>query len=154
MNVNNFLLLTGSLIVLLAVSFATYSFGQISSDTLTRERDTFIFVQTVLRNSNGQLVTYLGSNEFTDLNMPALDILLDTESTEKDPLLNIDGKEFQLINRKTTLTYDKTNSIASTLLATVQDEKKLIVARFAHDGYPIIPGDQVTSIWTFIRPIE
>ncbi len=32
-------------------------------------------------------------------------------------------------------------------------EQKL-VARFAHDGYPLLEGETVISVWTFIKPID
>jgi len=44
--------------------------------------------------------------------------------------------------------------IASTILADSNVGKLTTVARFAHDGYPIVEGDKVHSIWTFLRPVE
>jgi len=142
--------------IIFIASFASLSFAQ-SSATLPEffsERDTFVFVQTLLEDSNGQVITYLISDKFTDLNEAALEKLLDKEVSEKDPIIEINGEKFQVIKRKLSITYDKENVIASTMLADSEDNKLTVVARFAHDGYPIVEGDNVHSIWTFLRPVE
>jgi len=141
--------------IILIASITSYSYAQSSvNPEFLPEFDTFIFVQTILENSDGKLVTYLTSDKFTDLNTVALEKLLDTEASENDPIITINGEKFQVIKRKLTITYDKENVIASTILAATHDRGLTTVARFAHDGYPIVSGDKVHSIWTFLRPIE
>jgi len=148
-------LVVGCVLALIA-SLTTISFAQSSSTSpaFLSEFGTFVFVQTLLENSDGQVVTYLTSDKFTDLNTVALQKLLDKEATDKDPIIEINGQKFQVIKRKLTITYDKENVIASTILADSTDGALTTVARFAHDGYPIVSGDNVYSIWTFLRPIE
>jgi len=142
--------------VIFIASFASLSFAQSSANLpeFFSERDTFVFVQTLLENADGQVVTYLTSDKFTDLNIVALEKLLDKEVSEKDPIIKINGEKFQVIKRKLTITYDKENVIASTILADSHEGALTTVARFAHDGYPIVEGDNVHSIWTFLRPVE
>ena len=144
------------IVIILIGSFTSYSHAQSSfpPTELLSGLYTFIFVQTLLENSNGQVVTYLTSDKFTDLDADALEELLDTEVSENDPIININGQKFQVIKRKLTITYDKENVIASTILAHSVDGTLTTVARFAHDGYPIVSGDKVHSIWTFLRPLE
>ena len=151
-----FLILLGSVISLgLIFSITDYSYSQSSFlEKTALGTDTFIFIQTFVRDSEGQLITYLGSNELTHLDVKALDRLLDVEASENDPIIPIDGKNYQVIKRALEIPYHKENTIASTLLANDENGKTVIVARFAHDGYSIIPGDVVTSIWTFIRPVN
>ncbi len=142
--------------IIFIASFASLSFAQSSANLpeIFSERDTFVFVQTLLENSDGQVVTYLTSDKFTDLNKDALQKLLDKEVSEKDPIIEINGEKFQVIKRKLTITYDKENVIASTILADSTEGVLTTVARFAHDGYPIVEGDKVHSIWTFLRPVD
>jgi len=142
--------------IILIASFTSLSYAQSSANLpeFFSERDTFVFVQTLLENSDGQVVTYLTSDKFTDLNKDALQKLLDKEVSEKDPIIEINGEKFQVIKRKLTITYDKENVIASTILADSTEGVLTTVARFAHDGYPIVEGDKVHSIWTFLRPVE
>jgi len=151
-----FALLPVATAIILIASFTSYSYAQSSpaQTDLVYESDTFVFVQTLLENSNGQVVTYLTSDKFTDLDTDELEKLLDNEVSENDPIVTINGKEFQIIKRKLTITYDNENVIASTILASTNDGELTTVARFAHDGYPIIPDDKVHSIWTFVKPLE
>jgi len=146
-----FTLLAIPIVIILIGSFTSYSHAQSSFSPSERLFGlyTFIFVQTLLENSDGQVVTYLTSDKFTDLNSDVLEKL-----PENDPIININGQKFQVIKRKLTITYDKENVIASTILAHSVDGTLTTVARFAHDGYPIVSGDKVHSIWTFLRPLE
>lgn len=149
------LLLAGVISFAMVFSQTDYSYSQSSPlEKTTPGTDTFIFVQTFVRNSEGQLITYLGSNEFTHLDVNALDRLLDIEASENDRIFTFNGEKFQVIKRSMTIPYHKENAIASTILANDENGKTVIVARFAHDGYLIVPGDVVTSIWTFIRPVN
>jgi len=149
---------TTSIFLVCGVMFF-FMFSVIQSDAQLPQSDisgqgTFVFVQTLLENSNGQVVTYLTSDKFTDLNTISLQKLLDKEVSDKDPIIEINGEKFQVIKRKLSITYDKENVIASTILADSHEGTFTTVARFAHDGYPIIEGDKVHSIWTFLRPVE
>ncbi len=153
---NYFALFTIITTIILVASFTSYSYAQSfpAQTDLVSESETFVFVQTLLENSDGQVVTYLTSDKFTDLNKDALQKLLDKEVSENDPIIEINGEKFQVIKRKLTITYDKDNVIASTILADSTEGVLTTVARFAHDGYPIVEGDKVHSIWTFLRPVE
>ena len=155
MNTNYHLLLSALILGTFAIfSLSSYSFAQTSLDKqFLSEQDTFIFVQTIVHNSQGQLVTYLASDKFSLINFNALENLLNFEESENDPIININGKKFQVIQRQVTIPYEKENVIASTIIAHSTKGILSHVARFAHDGYPLVPGDKVTTVWTFIRPL-
>jgi hypothetical protein len=113
----------------------------------------FIFVQTTVRNSDGQLITYLESSKFTDLNLELLGPFLDFESSRgNDPIVTINEEEYQVIRRVQSKTFPSEDLVASTILSDTVDGKLTMLARFAHDGYPVSPGDTLESMWTFIRP--
>ena len=137
-------------------TYTSFSYAQSSmlKDQFLSDYKMFIFVQTFVYNSEGQLVTYLASDKFTDLNMKSLVPLLDDEASENDPIISIGGKKYQIIQRQQTINYDRENVIASTILSHSKNDDLILVARFAHDGYPIIDGETVVSAWTFIKPIE
>ena len=117
------------------------------------EKGLFIFVQTTVRNSDGQLVNYLESSKFTDLNLKLLGPFLDFEATRgNDPIVTINGGEYQVIRRVQSKTFPTEDLVASTILSDDVDGKLTMLARFAHDGYPVSPGDTLESMWTFIRP--
>jgi hypothetical protein len=116
--------------------------------------DIFIFVQTTIRNSDGQLVLYLESSKFTHLNLEMLGSFLDAETSRTDdPIITIDGKEYQVIRRVTSKIFTSTDLVASTILSDSLDGKITQLVRFAHDGYTVTSGDSLESMWTFIRPV-
>ena len=119
------------------------------------EKGLLIFVQTTVRNSDGQLVTYLESSKFTDLNLESLGPFLDFEASRgNDPIITINGDEYQVIRRVQSKTFERDDLVASTLLSDNVDGKLVMLARFAHDGYPVSAGDTLESMWTFIRPVS
>jgi len=115
----------------------------------------FIFVQTTIRNSDGQLVTYLESSKFTNVDFDLLGPFLDFEASRgEDPIVTVDGKEYEVIRRVQNKTFDRDDLVASTILSDLIDGKLTMIARFAHDGYPVSEGDTLQSMWTFIRPVS
>ena len=117
--------------------------------------DVFIMVQTSLRDSDGHLVTYLESTKFTYLDKPALESFLDYEASRgNNPVITLDGQKYQIIRRAQEITLISDNVVASTILSDNVNGNITLLARFAHDGYPAIPGDKIESIWTFVRPVS
>ncbi len=154
MSQHKFLLFIAIPLLILAISSLTIdSYSQSKDSSILSEKKTFIFVQTFLENSDGKIITYLTSDKFTDIDSETLNYILDSEVNEKDPIVTINDQKFQIIKRAKKILYEKDNVIASTLLAINIDGKLETAARFAHDGYPILKGETVRSIWTFIRPI-
>jgi len=114
----------------------------------------FIFVQTTVRNSDGVLIAYLESSKFTDLNKPVLESFLNFEASRgNDPVITIDGQNYQVIRRVQSQSFDSEGLVASTILSDNIDGKNTVLARFAHDGYPVVSGDTLESMWTFVRPV-
>jgi len=116
--------------------------------------DVYIFVQTFVRNSDGVLVHYFENDKFTDKNLAALDVFLDLEaSRENARLYDIGEKKFQLIQRSKVLEIDSYQLVASIKLEDTENPISKTLARYAHDGYFLTPGDQTTQIWSFFREI-
>ncbi len=136
---------------LIVISAANYS----QAYQTDIDKGLFIFVQSTIRNSDGQLVTYLESSKFTDLNLELLGTFLDFETSRgNDPTVTINEKEYQVIRRVQTKTFPSEDLVASTILSDTIDGKLTMLARFAHDGYPVSQGDTLESMWTFIRPVS
>ena len=116
--------------------------------------DVYIFVQTFVRNSDGVLVHYFENDKFTDKNLAALDIFMDLEAARGNaPVYDIEGKKFQLIQRSKVLEIDSYQLVASTKLEDSTNPISTNLARYAHDGFFLTPGDQITQVWTFLRQI-
>jgi len=117
--------------------------------------DIFILVQSTVRNSDGTLIVYLESTKFSDLNLPLLESFLDFETSRgNDPIITIDENQFQVIRRVQSQSFDSEGLVASTMLFDNVGEKPLVLARFAHDGYSVVSGDTIESIWTFVRNVS
>jgi len=117
--------------------------------------DLFIFVQSTIRNSDGTLVAYLESTKFTDLNRLGLGSFLDFEASRGgDPIIILDGQNYQVIRRVQSQSFDSEGLVASTMLTDKIDGKPTVLARFAHDGYSVESGDTLDSMWTFVRIVS
>lgn len=115
----------------------------------------FILVQSTIRDSEGRLVAYLESTKFAYLDRPALEVFLDHEVTNSgnDPIITIDDKQYQVVRRVLHQTFDSDGLVASTKLSDKVGEIPRLLARFAHDGYPVTTGDTLESMWTFVRTV-
>ena len=143
-------------IILLSFAFLLFPIG-ISFGTYQTEigDDIFIFVQSTVRNSDGALVAYLESSKFTDLNKPALESFLDFEASRGvDSIITINGEDYQVIRRVQSHSFSSDDLTASTILSDTIDGKLVMLARFAHDGYPVVSGDTLESMWTFVRLVS
>jgi len=116
--------------------------------------DVYIFVQTFVRNSDGILVHYFENDKFTDKNLAALNVFLDSEASQGNaPIYDIEGKIFQLVQRSKVLEIDSFQLVASTKLEDTENPISKFLVRYAHDGFFLTPGDEVTQVWTFFREI-
>jgi len=144
-------LLLSSLVLLLLIPTSN-AFGTYQTEL---GDDIFILVQSTVRNSDGSLIVYLESTKFSDLNLSSLESFLDFEtSSGNDPIITIDETQFQVIRRVQSQSFNSEGLVASTILFDNVDEKPLILARFAHDGYSVVPGDTIESVWTFVRSVS
>ena len=144
----NFILFLILLIPFILISPSAFSQGSLP------QGDVYIFVQTFVRNSDGVLIHYFENDKFTDKNLAALNVFLDMEASRGNaPVINIDGKQFQLIQRSKVLEIDSFQLVASTKLEDSRNPISTLLARYAHDGFFLVPGDTTTQIWTFFREI-
>ncbi len=143
------LLFVGILTTIILISSNSYAQNESNSN-----RDVYIFVQTFVRNSDGVLVHYFENDKFTDKNLAALDVFLDSEASRGNaPTYDIEGKKFQLIQRSKVLEIDSFQLVASTKLEDTENPISEFLVRYAHDGFFLTPGDELTQVWTFFREI-
>ncbi len=117
--------------------------------------DVLIFTQITLRDSDRNLIASFEPTKIGYHNSVALDNFLDFESTKNDPIINIGSQKMQIIERAGTLNFDSENVISDTTLNTSLDDGQIItLVRLIHDGIPVTSGDELTIIWTFIRPVN
>ena len=124
--------------------------GNSYAQSFEQTRSIFIFVQTQIRNSDGQLVAYLEENKVFIPNLDLLNIYLDTQSPQQTFVKA--GQKYDLIHLEFPQKISGYDVISKTAFGIVVDNKQVMMAYSDHDGYPLVSGDTVTSIWTIIRP--
>ena len=139
--------LTATIFVLLLGSFFANSYGQ---STETVNRTFFVFVQTQIRNSDGQLVAYLEANKISIPQPERLDKFLDSKYAAST--ISRDNQDYEVIQVDLTKKVEETDVISKTVLGVMENNEPVILAVSDNDGYPIVSGDTITSIWTIIRP--
>ncbi len=143
------LLFVGILTTIILISSNSYAQNESNSN-----HDVYIFVQTFVRNSDGVLVHYFENDKFTDKNLAALNVFLDSEASRGNaPTYDIEGKKFQLVQRSKVLEIDSFQLVASTKLEDTENLISPFLVRYAHDGFFLAPGDELTQVWTFFREI-
>ena len=116
------------------------------------ESTPYIFVQVIHRDSDGNLLAYLQSDKMTSIDLPALNFLLDHESSLKqDPIYEIDGEKQQVITRMFVETFDSQDLVASIQLSVDMNNIEVNAVRFIHDGFRVTSGDTITTVWSFAR---
>lgn len=110
----------------------------------------FIFVQTQIRSSDGKLVGYLEANKVFIADLDSLNGYLDTLTPEQT--LSRAGQNYDLFKIDIQKEITNPSLVTKTALGTAVGEKEILLAYSEHDGYLLVPGDTVTSVWTIIRP--
>ena len=101
-----------------------------------------------LRNSEGQLVTYI---EPTTMLIPNIFMVHEyLDKIENKTIIEKDGQMFELIQYESSIIFSSTGQIAT--YAMVYKGKDSLV--FRHDGYIASPGDTLDVSWKIIRTIQ
>ena len=119
-------------------------------DALSDSSRFAIYVQVLIRNSNGQLVAYLESTRVDVPDPKFLDVILDTRSTGKS-IITINDKEYEKIKITHSGSYVGPNT-AATITGSMWGDRWAL--RTIHDGTPLVEGDKIDSVWTIIRPVK
>ena len=124
------------------------SYGQ--GYTAPREDPSLLQVslQLQLRNSEGQLVTYLEPTGMYIRNIAMVHGFLDTIEDKK--IIEKNGEKFELIQFDSKAFFSTTKQIATYGMV----YKGTHVLLFRHDGYITSPGDTLDISWKIIRTIQ
>jgi len=107
-----------------------------------------VSLQLQLRNSEGQLITYLEPTTMYILNIYRLHQFLDTK--ENKTIIEIDGEMFEVIEYQQRFRFTDTRQIA-TLGMWYIDSFPLL---FRHDAFLTSPGDTLDASWKIVRTIQ
>ena len=112
----------------------------------------FIFVQVTLRNSDGNLVTYMESNKLIDVNEKIINDSLEQFSSSMEiPIFELNDTRFQVFIIETITEFDSTTMFANAHYYVTIGERIYSGAQFSFDSFLTSPGDEATVVWTIAR---
>ena len=111
-----------------------------------------IFVQVTLRNSDGDLVTYMESSKLYNVDKKIISDSLDhISSSVKIPIFELNDYKFQVFIIESTTEFDSNTMYANVYYNVDIDEQTYTAARFSFDSFLTSPGDEATAVWTIAR---
>ena len=114
----------------------------------------YMFVQVTLRNSDGDLVTYMESDKLFDVDKKIIGNSLDYFSSSMEiPIFQLNDVKFQVFILETVTEFDSSTMFVNAYYNVTIDEQTHPAARFQFDGFLTSPGDEATAIWTFARVV-
>tara|TARA_Y100000310_G_scaffold258150_1_gene266442 strand:- start:640 stop:1089 length:450 start_codon:yes stop_codon:yes gene_type:complete len=112
----------------------------------------FMFVQVTLRNSDGNLVTYMESNKLFDVDKKIINDSLDHFSSSMEiPIFELNDTKFQVFIIESMTEFDSSTMFANAYYNVTIDDRTYSAARFQFDSFLTSPGDEVTAVWTIAR---
>ncbi len=101
-----------------------------------------------LRNSDGQLVTYVEPTTMFVRNINMVHEFLDTKENKK--IIEKDGEKLESIQYEQTFRFFETKQIATLGMVYKND----FILLFRHDGFITSPGDTLDAFWKIVRTIQ
>ena len=111
-----------------------------------------MFVQVTVRNSDGDLITYMESSKLYDVDKKMINDSLDYISSSGEiPIFELNDTKFQVFIIQTTTEFDSYTMYTNAFYNVTIDEQTYSTARFTFDSYLTSPGDEATVYWTTAR---
>ena len=111
-----------------------------------------IFIQVTVRNSDGDLITYMESSKLYDVDKKIINDSLDYISSSGEiPIFELNDTKFQVFIIQTTTEFDSYTMYTNAFYNVTMDEQTYSTARFTFDSYLTSPGDEATVYWTIAR---
>ena len=134
--------------IIIFSAFTSEAFAQISNP----DDIFFIFIQVTLRNSDGQLITYLESQKFFDVDNKMINDSLDHFSSSMEiPVFQLNDIKFQVFIIETYTEFDSNTMFGNAYYDVTIDDQTYTAAQFQFDSFLTSPGDEVTAVWTIAR---
>ena len=139
-----------SLLLLFLTGISSYSYAQYTEvDAHTKVPE--VMLQLELRDSDGNLITYIEAEQIIGINLLEFNEFLDNQKYKK--FLIKDGKAYEIIQwQGQTEKFDKKHAYSQFDLWKPEENEFKSVLTVRHNSYQTQPGDTVTVYWTIIRP--
>jgi len=109
-----------------------------------------VSLQLQLRNSDGQLVTYIEPTTMYIKNINMVHEFLDTKESYNKKIIEKDGEKLESIQYELTYSFSETKQIATVGIV----YKNEFILLFRHDGFLTAPGDTLDASWKIVRTIQ
>lgn len=139
--------------VLFSVVFTGLLIGSSYADTVKEKNndDVEIFMQIVLRNSDGTLIGYI---EDAPQQIFYVDQVIDwVEPKANKSIIIKDGKKFEMLKFNDKLNWSETKTMGGYYLNVPINGKMVNGMYFNFDSFYILPGDTAQIFWTIFRPV-
>ena len=111
-----------------------------------------IYAQIKVQDSSGNLVAYIETLRVTVFNPEKLNSMINANMGMFDRhIANVGGKNIEILQVNDSVIHKSPNIISLNLISVNTPNGQETLAAADHDGYPVIPGDKVTTYWTIIR---
>ena len=113
-----------------------------------------MFIQVTLRNSDGELVTYMESDKLVNIDRKIINDSLDHISSNVEiPIFELNNVKFQVFIVETITEFDSSTMYTNAFYNVTIDEQTYSAAKFHFDSFLTSPGDESTVIWTIARVV-
>ena len=139
--------------LLLIFSLIFVSFVSVAAAQETKQLGVLALVQIIQRDDNGNLIGYL---EYNKAHIPDRAVFFHMLSLNEPIKIieDINGNRFELISIPTEVQTDE-SGLMSTVKVGLEGSDGILYpgSVVAHDGMRVPPGEFVTVVWTFLKPV-
>jgi len=112
-----------------------------------------ILAQIRVEDSNGNLVAYLEPSSVTVFDIVKLNNLLDQNSALfQKSMIAVGDQKYEIIHVTDLVIHHSSTIVSQNFFSETNGQHSEELASVNHDGYPVVSGDKVTTVWTVIRP--
>ena len=135
------------------IVFSVFS-TEVFAQPVLRDDIFSMFIQVTLRNSDGELVTYMESDKLVNVDRKIINDSLDHISSSVEiPIFELNNVKFQVFIVETITEFDSSTMYANAFYNVTIDEQTYSAAKFHFDSFLTSPGDESTVIWTIARVV-
>lgn len=146
------ILLALPVLLVLGMSSFGISFAQTSGPQQPQQQLLGIYAQIVITDSSGNLVSYLETSNVRIGDPTQFNQIIDENMGQfKKTVVSTSSGDVEILQVNDTLVHQSPTIVSLNLISlkTPAGPKTLVVAD--HDGFPVVPGDRMTTYWTIVR---
>lgn len=122
------------------------SYGQ------TTGQITDIYAQILIQDSSGNLVAYMEPKTITVTDIDALNKIIDQRpDLFHKSTITIADNNYDLIKTTNIVQHSYASVVSRNSIDYIIGNSAVPLVVVVHDGYPVVPGDKVTTYWTILR---